>query len=219
MMVLVGALALGAVASASASAVLPEIVNSKGAELVKKKFTGEVTQPMTAEIEGVGDEECKKLEFAGEVKGTKGGEGTLTLHCDANCHTKGLKEKEIKLPVSVNLVWRRKATEKSVALLLSVPGVTDLEGYCWSRELSSLEVSGSLLLPVKVTNKPSTEYKFALRQNGGFQEAREYENEAGEKEKAQLETTAPGASEWKNRALGLENEFPLKFEEAAEFKV
>ena len=40
----VAALALTAVATATASAALPELVNSKGAELVKKNFTTGATE-------------------------------------------------------------------------------------------------------------------------------------------------------------------------------
>src|SRR5580700_6042846 len=141
---IVAVLALSAVASATASAALPEIVNSKGEALIKKKFTG-------------------------EVKGTKGGEGTLTLHCSGGCHTKGLKEKEMKFPVSVNLVWLSKAKEEA-ALLLSIPGVADFEGYCWSDTMPSqfpLEVSGSLLIRVSPTNKLGTEYRFLVKQKNG----------------------------------------------------
>ncbi len=216
---IVAVLALSAVASATASAALPEIVNSKGEELVKKKFTGEVTERMVDEINGEGTEECQKLTFTGEVKGTKGGEGTLTLHCSGGCHTKGLKEKEMKFSVSVNLVWLKKAKEEA-ALLLSIPGVADFEGYCWSQITASqlpFEVSGSFLVPVSPTNKLGTGYRFLLKyQNGDIQEPSEYENEAGEKVKAQLETSSPS---WKNRPLGLAAAFPMTFEEAAEFKV
>jgi|HubBroStandDraft_4_1064222.scaffolds.fasta_scaffold38028_2 hypothetical protein len=215
---IVAVLALSAVASATASAALPEIVNSKGEALIKKKFTGEVTERMIDEINGRGSEECQKLAFAGEVKGTKGGEGTLTLHCSGGCHTKGLKEKEMKFPVSVNLVWLSKAKEEA-ALLLSIPGVADFEGYCWSDTMPSqfpLEVSGSLLIRVSPTNKLGTEYRFLVKQKNGRQEPSEYENEAGEKVKAQLETTA--SLYWKNQSLGLEDAFPMNFEEAAEFK-
>ncbi len=161
---IVAVLALSAVATATASAALPEIVNSKGEELVKKKFTGEVTGTMIDEINGEGAEECQKLTFAGEVKGTKGGEGTLMLHCAGSCHTKGLKEKEMKFSVSVNLVWLSKAKEEA-ALLLSIPSVADFEGICWSHTTPSLfplEVSGSLLIPVSPTNKLGTEYRFKL---------------------------------------------------------
>ncbi len=217
---IVAVLALSAVATATASATLPEIVNSKGEALGKKKFTGEVTERMIDEINGRGAEECQKLAFAGEIKGTKGGEGTLTLHCAGSCHTKGLKEKEMKFSVSVNLVWLNKAKEEA-ALLLSIPGVADVEDYCWSNPMPSqfpLEVSGSLLVQVS-TNKLGTEYRFLLKQKSGKQEPSEYENEAGEKVKAQLETTASLYTNWKNLPLGLQDAFPMTFEEAAEFKV
>jgi hypothetical protein len=55
-----------------------------------------------------------------------------------------------------------------------------------------------------------------VKQKNGRQEPSEYENEAGEKVKAQLETTA--SLYWKNQSLGLEDAFPMNFEEAAEFK-
>ena len=189
---IVAVLALSAVASATASAALPEIVNSKGEALVKKKFTGEVTERMIDEINGRGAEECQKLAFAGEIKGTKGGEGTLTLHCAGSCHTKGLKEKEMKFSVSVNLVWLNKAKEEA-ALLLSIPGVADVEDYCWSNPMPSqfpLEVSGSLLVPVSTKTNWARNIAFCLNRKSGKQEPSEYENEAGEKVKAQLETTA-----------------------------
>ena len=70
----VAALALTAVATATASAALPELVNSKGTELVKKKFTGEAKSGFALGLETghFGSEECGKLSVAGEVKGTKG---------------------------------------------------------------------------------------------------------------------------------------------------
>jgi hypothetical protein len=220
---IVAVLALSAVASATASAALPEIVNSKGEELVKKKFTGEVhgTDAVGLEISGHGWEPCEELSFAGGVKGTKGGEATLTLHCVATCHTKSSKEKEIKLPVSVNLVWLNKAKE-NIALLLSISGVVDLEGYCWAYTMPSqfpLELSGSLLVPVGATNELGTEYTLTPKQNESRQEPDEYENETGGKVKAQLETTSGLYPEWKNRPMGIETRIPMKFEEAAEFKV
>ena len=214
---IVAVLALSAVATATASAALPEIVNSKGEELVKKKFTGEVTEKMTFEVVGQGTEECEKLSLAGGVKGTKGGEATLTLHCFATCHTSGSKEKEIKLPVSVNLVWLNKATER-IALLISIPGVVKLEGDCWSGYGAPFELSGSFLIRVGGTNKLSTEYNLLTEQKKGIQEPDEYENEAGEKVKAQLETTNGAYKNWTNLPLGIEIGFPMKFEEAAEFK-
>ncbi len=217
MMVLVGALVLSAVASVSASAALPEIVNSKGAELVKKKFTGGRSGKMLMEVFGQGGEECEELSLAGGVKGTKGGEATLTLHCAAACHTKGAKEKEINLPLSVNLVWLNKVTER-VALLLSIPGVVDLEGFCWGRETrpgSLFELSGSFLVPIKVTNTLGTEYTLAIKEKSGIQEPEEYENEAGEEVKAQLKATNES---FKTLPFAFENEFRIKFEEEAEFK-
>jgi|HubBroStandDraft_4_1064222.scaffolds.fasta_scaffold180985_2 hypothetical protein len=219
---IVAVLALSAVATATASAALPEIVNSKGEELVKKKFTGEVhgTDAVGLEISGRGSEQCEELSFAGGVKGTKGGEATLTLHCVASCHTKSSKEKEIKLPVSVNLVWLNKATER-IALLLSISGVVDLEDYCWGYTMPSqfpLELSGSLLVPAGATNKLGTEYTLTPKQKESRQEPDEYENEAGGKVKAQLETTSGLYPEWENRPLGIETRIPMNFEEAAEFK-
>lgn len=217
----VAALALTAVATATASAALPELVNSKGAELVKKNFTtGGHKAALGLEIFKHGHETCAELSFAGEVKGTKGGEATLTLHCIAGCRTKGAKEKEIKLPLSVNLVWLSKAKE-SIALLFSIPGTVDLEKYCWGTETSSLfplELSGSFLVPVAARNELRTEYTLDPSQKKSVQEPDEYENEAGGKVKAQLETTESLSSEWKNLAMGIEGEIPMKFEEEAEFK-
>jgi hypothetical protein len=213
----VAVLALGGVATASASAALPELVNSKGAELVKKQFKGESSQRMIFEAQVGGDQECEKLLLAGGVKGTKGGEATLTLNCAGSCHTKGAKENEMKLPVSVNLVWLSKAKE-TVALLLSLPGVVDLEGYCWGRDAFPphlFELSGSFLVPINVINKLSTAYTLSVKQKKGIQEPDEYENEAGEKVKAQLRATNEA---FKNQPIAFANEFPLKFEEEAEFK-
>lgn len=222
LLAMVAVFALSAVATATASAALPELVNGKGEELVNKKFTGEVTEKMIFQIEGKGTERCEEYAYAGEIKGTKGGEATLTLHCSGSCHTKGAKEKEIKFSVSASLVWLSKSKE-SIALLLSIPSVVDLEGYCWSKIMPSqypLELSGSLLIPVRLTNELKTEYRFAAQQKEGRQEFSEYENEAGEKVKAQLETNEstlyPG---WKNLSWGWESAFPMDFGEAAEFKV
>jgi hypothetical protein len=217
---MVAVLALSAVATATASAALPELVNGKGEELVSKKFSGEVKEKMIFEIAGRGSEECQKSAFSGEVKGTKGGEATLTLHCAASCHTPGSKEGEIRFPVSVNLVWLNKANEE-IALLLSIRGAVDLEDYCWAYTMSSefpLETSGSFLIRVSPKNTLKTEYRFVVKQKGSRQEPSEYENEIGEKVKAQLETTSTLYPEWKNRSLGLAMAFPMNFGEAAEFK-
>lgn len=73
--------------------------------------------------------------------------------------------------------------------MLSLPGVVDLEGFCWEREAYPhlLELSGSLLIPVERSNELAKEYHFSAKQKKGVQEPNEYENEAGEKVKARVE--------------------------------
>ena len=144
----------------------------------------------------------------------------MTLQCGALCQTKGAKEGEIRLPVSASVVWLNKANER-IALMLSLPGVVDLEGFCWEREAYPhlLELSGSLLIPVERSNELAKEYHFSAKQKKGVQEPNEYENEAGEKVKARVESTYLVYGEgWKDEPMGFETEFPIKFEEEAEFK-
>jgi len=220
MMVLVGALALSAVASASASAVLPEIVNSKGGELVKKKFTSKGTESrdfLTAANHGLF--ECVGFSGKGEVKGTRGGEETSTYTgCKyaSKCQTAGNREGEITFTTSVTPVWLNKAKEE-VALLLSLkPG--GFQFNCGSPLLQKYTVSGAILVRVGVVNKLNTTYNFATKQTNGIPELREYENEAGEKVTANLKGEASGVENWKNEPMANETAWGTTFEEEAEFK-
>ena len=221
-LVLVGALALSGVAVASASAALPEIVNSKGGELVKKKFTSKAS---TAESERFletktqGLFKCTGFSGKGEVKGTRGGEETSTytgcMYSPFGCNTAGSRAGEITFTTSVTPVYLNKAEQK-VALLLSLkPGGLQFE--CASG-LMKVTLSGAFLVHVGTVNKLKTTYNFETKQNEGIQELREYENEAGEKVKINLESEASGYKAWSKQPSAPETYWETTFEEEAEFK-
>src|SRR5580704_11396340 len=123
--------ALGVVAAAATAATLPELVNNKGVELAKNKFTIKGTSNgsyVLLETTKRHTVRCSGLSGNGEVKGTKGGEATFTyttcLGAGGKCTTAGAKEGEIKVTTSIAPVWLSKTAEE-VALLISVKPVTN----------------------------------------------------------------------------------------------
>src|ERR1700761_7755658 len=108
---LVALFAIGAAASASASASLPELVNKEGKEVVKKKFTGKASGTSTFETKGGEAVKCTGGTTVGEVTGLK----TQTVEnkftkCTAaagllKCKTSGAAAGEIVLKLNAKIVY------------------------------------------------------------------------------------------------------------------
>jgi hypothetical protein len=223
--VLVVAAGLLAVATATATAATqPELLNSKGVELVKKKFTlkGPSTQYNFLVVklhEGEGLE-CRGLSGHGEVKGTRAGEATFTYTgCtgETKCQTVGKREGEITFTTSVTPVWLNKTREEA-ALLLSIKPETNGGFQIECTDWSQMTVSGAFLVRM-AGNKLKTEYAFSALQKHGVQEPDEYENEAGEKVTATLESESEGQWHWSKEQSATETGWATIFEEEAELKV
>jgi hypothetical protein len=223
--VLVVATALGTVAATAATAAtLPELVNSKGEALVHKKFTftGPSSIYIFLETKKNGELSCTGSTAKGEVEGTTGGQVTFTYTgCSAfsslKCTTAGKREGEITFATSVKPVWIHKATE-DVALLISVLPVTKGGFQFNCGGLWPITVSGSFLVRVLPVNELKTTYIFEAKQKHGVQEPPEYENGAGEKVEATLDSESTGLHTWAKEGSATEAEWKAVFEEEVEFK-
>jgi hypothetical protein len=221
MMVLAGALALSAVASASASAALPEMVNKEGKALVKSKFTG-----ASSRLEWVwqkeGGVECAYgAKSSGEVTGLQSSHMKWTwTGCDTNgegWQTEGAKKGEIVIPeLKSQLVYEvyEKGAKLEPAILLTLAKEIKLGNI-----LQEYKIKGSLLVPMPPGEELRTHFSIEARQSGGKQEGTgEYEEtRGGEVKKASLTTTATGAKSFKEEPTALAFAEERKFEE--EFKI
>jgi hypothetical protein len=214
--ILVAMLAISAIASASASAALPELVNSKGEELVKKKYTA-TSGKGKFQTEKNGIIECEKDTATGEVTGPKTGTTTVKFTKCAfsglSCKTAGASSGEIRVEAVSKLVYINKST-KEVGL--------DLEAKESTVEcpLEKLKVRGSVIgvIAAKDVNTPVTEVELVFKQTGGKQEPSQYENEKGEKVTDITETEGSGLKTFKFEPSGLSSTDVLKFEETIEIK-
>jgi hypothetical protein len=225
LVVLVAVFAMSALATASASAALPEIVNKEGKALVKNKFRatvefGEVT--FQTFYTGEPNAYCPDGTIAGAFSGLKTGEVTFTLtKCKSNLGGKCTeiekgKEREtlgeMVIPFSLTVVYTDKAS-KELALLFQPKGEPTYE--CVGSEFT---MHGGFLVPIpqEHVNK-LLEVGKTLNLHTDFVKGKkeQYENEKGEK----VET---GLTISQAKSLPVESgayfELTPTFEEAVEFK-
>jgi hypothetical protein len=223
MMVLVGALALGAVASASASAALPEMVNKEGKALVKSKFTGaDVEGTLVFAIEAWGALECTGFKSSGgEVTGLQSSHAKWTwTGCsadDGKYESEGAKEGEFVIPeLKSQLVYEvyEKGAPLEPALLL-----TFAKELSWGNALVHKHLKGSLLVLMSKSEGLETGFNIKAEQAGSKQSGSgEYEEtRGGEVKKASLVSTFEGAENFKNSETALSFFEKRTFEEEFKF--
>jgi hypothetical protein len=224
LVVLLAVFAMSAVAAASASAALPELVNKEGKALVKNKLTTEIEKgegavtfkETTANQFSV---ECGTAAVTGKFTGLKAGETTYTLtNCKGlggKCTEAGKATGEMVFPFSLSLVYTSKAS-KELALLFTLH-----EGVSFACEGVKFTILGSFLVPIPGydTNKlfATREYlRLEAKESGrGIQQVTKYENEKGEKVETYLEISQAGAE---NHQTSARFEADSLFEEGWEFK-
>lgn len=214
--VLVAVFGLSAIAAASASASLPELVNKEGKELVKKKFTGKASGESVFETKGGEKLKCKAGTSKGEVTGLK----TQTVSnsftgCTASilsCKTKGASSGEIVLKLNATIVYLNES-KKEVGVDLALPETITIE--CTGLASETLKVKGSTLCPT--TTALSKKATITCKESKGKQEFTEYE-EAGSKIKDITETEGSGTKSFKFEESALSSTNELEFEEEVEIK-
>jgi hypothetical protein len=207
---LVAVFALSVVTAATASALptLPELVNSKGEALVKKKYkstSGKST------LENTKSEKitCKEDTDEGETTGLSTSTSTVKFKgCESSgvsCKTSGASSGEIVTSAKGTLEWINEK-EQEVGLLL------ETEKKTITCLIIKKEVEGSVLgimTPVNKLVTPPETFSLAFKQKKGVQEPSEYEMEG---KKVKVKTTTNGVES------GLETTDALTFEEAAELR-
>ncbi len=230
----VAALAFGAVAVATASAALPELVNNAGQELVSKKFTLGASTAIFETVGTVAKQQmpCKGVSATGEVSGAKkvvkvketfSGCKLASLVCTPN------KTGEITTRELEGELGYIKGAEKTVGLDLWPSGRTAKERekhefnapfaefLCGS---SISRMKGSVigqLTPVDLKVKATEHFAITYHQKAGKQEIEKLEGvEGGAKDVLSLslaETILPFEETGEESPSG-----QMKFEEEAELK-
>jgi hypothetical protein len=189
LLALVAVLAFGVVASASASAALPEFSSSKYP--VKFEITGGGSVRLEDAIEPQGS--CTKVAIVGgEITGAKTAKASylrlsecISWVNDTNCESAGASPGEIKTgPLTIAPVYISKS-KKEVALDLNyeekrgTPPSSFVKFECGS---AIYPVLGSVLTKITAINTKASSFTISLKSNAaGRQEPWQFENEKGEK--------------------------------------
>jgi hypothetical protein len=206
---LVAVLALGVVASASASAALPEFVPGEGGFPIMLK--GSVTGPASNFNIATGNVfgECHGYNINGEITGAKIGTLTIeTKECaerSRHYHTQGAGEGDLVMPYTASLVYINKAT-KEVGLLLKLPAPEVI--VRGNEKTLELAIRGSILVPLTPVNTKTSKLGLTFEGTGGNQAVSVYENEKGEKQKAKLESE-PVSGGWWTTAFNMSGQISL----------
>jgi hypothetical protein len=183
-------LALGVVASASASAALPQFVPAEGGKFPIKLESKVKDEWKLADADG-GTITCTSSKLKGEIKGAKALSLAFELEgCASNtrgaCETKGLAEGHLALNGEEKLVYLSK-TNKTVATIVTMPNFK-CGGGTYTTE-------GGELLPLSPVNKKGSEIGFTALGNGaGIMDVRHYETEKNKEQFEQI-TWELGAGE------------------------
>ncbi len=200
------ALAIGAVAAASASAAELEQIPASG------KFTVSAAAGGTFQTKSGSSITCKTVSGSGEVTGVKTATSKVTFEgCTSlgfKC-TAGKTAGSIETEINGELVWLSKAGLKAGQKLTLAK---ELSVTC---SFIKITVKGSTLCPIEPVNTKTTTLKLSCKQTGGKQEFTEYENEKGEKFKAITESNKGGGFE----ESGLTSAESLSFTTMVEVKV
>ncbi len=197
----------------------PELLNSKGEEVVKKHFSGSGGKA-ALEIKGQGQLSCTSSSVSGEVISAATLGKTLAFGgCtfgEAKCNTeKGATGEVIFNTLGSLFVYE--LVKKEVlepAVLVTLEKTLKLE--CG---LQTILLKGSFLLLVTPVNKPTNTLTIVGKQSGGVQESTEYEeSKGGEVKNAILLATGEGTKKFTEAQAGLELEAINKYEEEVEIK-
>lgn len=186
--------ALAAVASASASAALPEF--SPGAkESFPASFEGKGGSA-TWYLPNGGSWTCTSSSMSGSVSAAKTVSGVTILFTECRyqngeggtnrCTTEGLKEGEIETKTLEGTLVYRSKTSKTVGVVFKPQTGTSLGSF--KCQGATGEIRGSILMPITTVNKLETHFTLSSTQG-----SKEYENEKGEKQTAKLETDWPSS--------------------------
>jgi hypothetical protein len=179
---LVAVFTLGAVASASASAALPEFVPGTGAKfpIAFQDAAGARSSGFSSYSDGIAPR-CEGSQVKGEITAAKVASVTLELtgchYATAEFWSEGQKQGTIVLPGKGTLVYIDKA-EKKVGILDELK-TTHLE----TEEGFEAEIKGKLVIPITPLNTSTTKFALPIHsssKNADIQEYRSYENEKGE---------------------------------------
>ncbi len=211
---LVAVFAMGAIASATASALpaLPQLVNKEEKALVKTGFKG-TSKESTFETKSGESVKCKADTITGKITGLSSDEAEVKFTgCSAvggllKCKTKGAASGEIVLKETSTLVWLNEAKEEP-GEDFSLP--TNVVIECTGLASETLEVKGGTLCPT--TKALSLKATVTCKQSKGVQEPTEYEME-GKKFKVITETEGKGTKAFKFEESGLTGTDELEFEE------
>jgi hypothetical protein len=197
-------LAFGALASASASAALPEFGTLKGADKFSAEFNSPVWRQTSLTVE------CTSGTISGEITAAKTIKNTTIkfvgcksgeLRCPTGVKESGTREPEGQVttnPLEGTLVYLNK-TAKTVGVIFKAQTGTRITKFICLADPA--EVVGSLAMQiVEPLNTKTTEFK--LSSSGS---ATAYENEAGEKKTSVMEddwpTTSFGPVYWETASL------------------
>jgi hypothetical protein len=192
---LVAVVALSALATATASAALPEFVPTAGKFPVK--FT-DTSGAGTLETVGGHKVTCKADSSTGEFTGAKTNKETFIFTgCESlgfKCNSAGAAAGEIRTNAIASLLVYINKAKKEVGMDLSPEVVGGLFAEFSCGGVETLKVRGSVIAPVtKVNTAKQASFKLTAKASKGVQKPTEYENEAGKKVKDILETEGAGA--------------------------
>jgi hypothetical protein len=209
---LIAVFAISAIASASASAALPELVNKEGKALVKKKDKSNNVKGNIAVLETIGGSkvECKSVSDVSEITGTKTDTTTVTFdECTAfgeTCQNKGGTAGIIKTVLLASKL-RYINGKKAVGLVLKPKtGELFVEFECSG---IVIKVRGSVIgviTPINTFVAPPGPFTLTFTQAAGVQVPTEYE-EGTKKVKDVLETSINGGAYEQSGESSTDEEF------------
>jgi hypothetical protein len=204
-------LAISAIATAAASAALPEQVPASGT------FTA-TSGKSTFETKSGEKVVCEEDKASGEITGAKTDKSTITFSkCEAfglKCKSKGAASGEIVLKMNSELVYINKS-KKEVGNILTLAEELTIE----CTVLQKLKVKGATLCPITPVNTKTKTFTLTCTETKGVQQPTEYENSSGVKVKAPItETKGEGLKSFAFEQSGLEGTDTLTFATESEIK-
>jgi len=213
---LVAVFALGAIASATASAAKPELVNSKKEPLAAGTKLTSTSGVGTFETKSGEKVTCEKDTNTGEITGPKADTAKITFTgctakvsiITAKCKSKGEATGTIKLSVNSKLVYISESA-KTVGLDLVLPENLTIECEAFGSK-ETLTVKGSTICPLSPLDKLSVKLTLSCKQTKGAQEPSAYE-EGGKAIEDFTETEGKGLKNFAFEKSGLTSTDELEF--------
>jgi hypothetical protein len=208
-LILVAMFAISAIASASASAALPEQSPATGSyKVTSGKGSFELTNGEKVT--------CKTDKGEGKLTGAKTDESTVDFEgCEAfgvKCSSSGAKSGVIATPIDSELVYLAKGGVATKTVGEDLKLASTVKITCL---IIGLEVKGSTLCPITPINTSTTKLEITCKETKGVQEYTEFvNNTTGKIEKDITETTKSG----KTFQSGLESTETLELSTAGEIK-